>query len=49
MADDITLFENFLQFHQAQLEKLEIPEKYWKTIYDKITGEVLKEASVTNK
>ena len=49
MADTIALFENFLQFHQAQLEKLEIPEKYWKTIYDKITGEVMKGVSLSNE
>ena len=40
MAESNDPLEDFLQFHQAQLEKLEIPQRYWKTINEKITGEV---------
>lgn len=33
-------FETFLQFHQTQLESSRVPQVFWRTVFEKVTGEV---------
>lgn len=40
MAETLISFEEFVRIHQSQLEKLEVPKNYWRTIYEKITIEI---------